>query len=131
MSLKQDIDGASALADWLGDGGHTVDPMIAEFRAARCVSGNNGDPCPHNKEPNWWDRVKHVVADWIRKQLELKEGMELRLSVEESLHMCAKCGCCLKLKVWVPTDHIRAITPEKTLQEMPDYCWIKRELKTS
>lgn len=126
--IKNDITGAMALADWLGDNGEPVTRMLAEFRAHRCVMGNDGRPCPKNGEANWWDKVKHVIADWIRRELEVKAQMQLKVSHEESLGMCKACGCCLRLKIWAPRVHLAKHTTPKQLAEMPDYCWMKREL---
>lgn len=120
--------GIEVLTDWLGAGGSPVDPMVATFRAQRCLIGNDGQPCPKNVQPNWWDRVKHTIADWIRAGLELKNRMNLHLAEDPKLHMCAGCGCCLQLKVWVPTKHIKAHTAPEKLADFPDYCWMKREL---
>jgi hypothetical protein len=126
--VREIITGAAALADWLGEGGVPVHPMLADFRAQRCTLGNNGKACPNNKEPNWWGRVKHTIADWIRKELELKENLKLEVSVEQELHMCSACGCCLRLKVWTPAKHLREHTTQETLDKMPAYCWFKKEL---
>lgn len=126
--IAKDISGVAALSDWLGENGTPVDPMVAAFRAQRCLIGNDGKPCPKNVEPNWWDRVKHKIADWIRAELELKHRMGLRVAEESSLHMCKVCGCCLSLKIWTPIKHIRDHTPAERVSEFPEYCWIKREL---
>lgn len=128
MSITGDINGVEALADWLGDGGSPVAPMIAEFRAARCVTGNNGGPCPLNCSPNWWERVKHAIADWIKAELAVKHDMKLEVSNEHQLHMCKACGCCLRLKVWVPAKHLKDHADTTQLKETPDYCWMRREL---
>lgn len=125
MSLPS---GMAVLVDWLGEGGSPVDPMVAAFRAQRCLIGNNGQPCPKNAELNWWDRVKHQIADWIKAELELKARMALHLAEDGKLGMCRVCGCCLQLKVWTPAKHIREHTTPEKLAEFPEYCWIKREL---
>jgi hypothetical protein len=126
--IAKDISGVAALTDWLGENGSPVDPMVASFRAQRCLIANGGQPCPKNVEPNWWDRVKHKIADWIRAELELKHRMALHVESEDKLHMCQVCGCCLQLKVWTPIKHIRDHTPAEKISQFPEYCWIKREL---
>lgn len=128
QEIANDLNAIAALNDWLGDGGRPVHPILAEMRAERCVAGNDGAPCPRNKEPNWWDRVKSVIAEWIRAELVIKNRMALSVSHEDGLNMCAACGCCLKLKVWVPRHHVRAHTKPEHLEKMPSYCWIKKEL---
>lgn len=128
----KDITGLAALRDWLGDGGVPVHPMVAEIRATRCTEGNNGQPCPQNKIPGWWNlraNFKKKVAKWIRAELELKEQKNLRVTSEPKLHMCAACGCCLPLKVWVPGPVVREHTPAKVLSATPDYCWIRKEFQ--
>lgn len=125
--IRNDIEGAAILRDWLGDGS-PVHPIVAEARASRCTTGNNGNPCPMNVEPNWWDRVKNDIAEWIRYELELKNRMDLKVPQEEQLSMCGACGCCLKLKVWTPIKHIKDhLAPEK-LAKTPTYCWMRAEI---
>lgn len=127
--LKNDITGLNALRDWLGDNGDPVHPMVAEFRAQRCMSGNDGQPCPLNKGQGWIETAKGAVADWIRKELELKNHMELSVTTESHLHVCTACGCYLPLKVWVPQHHVRAHTTKEHLKQMPSYCWVKCDLQ--
>ena len=126
--VKDDINGIEALADWLGDPGLPVHQMVAEFRSERCATGNDGKPCPLNVEPNWWDRVKTQIALWIRRELELKHGMGLRVANEEKIHMCKSCGCCLRLKVWTPKSHLQKHITKESLEHNPDYCWLRKEL---
>jgi len=128
--ILADANGALLLADWLGDGGAPVEPFKAEFRAQHCLSGDNGKPCPHNREPGWWDRhTKDPVAQWMRKQLELKNRMSLRLSGENELGICDVCGCCLKLLVWSPIERIREHTDAKEIEKLPNWCWKRAELE--
>lgn len=83
MSLKTQIQhtlsGIAALQDWLGDNGEPVHQMVAELRSNPCLEGNNGEPCPMNKAPKWWERAKEKAAEWIRKELELKNNMRLEV----------------------------------------------------
>lgn len=127
QEIKNDLNGVDLLADWLGTG-EPVHQMVAEFRSARCVAGDEGKPCPMNIAPNWWDTVKSSIAEWIRHELELKNKLELRVAQEENLHMCKACGCCLRLKVWVPATHLHDHIPKKQLQQTPSYCWMRKEL---
>lgn len=82
-----------------------------------------------NKAPKWWETAKEVIANWIRKELEIKSHMNLRVGAEERLHMCAACGCCLRLKVWTPRQHIRDHITKKQLEKAPEYCWMRKELE--
>ena len=128
--LRNDIEGVKLLNDWIGEGGQPVSSMRSEHRAAACVSGNQGQPCPFNVEPGWWERVKSSIAQTIQAELELKHHLELRQPLDDGLHMCSICGCCLKLKVWTPIQHIQAHTSSEMLDKMPGYCWQKREIKS-
>jgi len=125
--IKNDITGLAALRDWLGDG-EPVHPMVAEFRAQRCAAGDNGKRCPLNQGQGWLETAKGEVSDWIRKEMELKNGMELHVTNETHLHVCKACSCYLRLKVWMPSHHVRQHTTPEQLAKMPDFCWIKTEL---
>lgn len=126
--IKRDINAIELLDDWLGDNGQPVHQMVADFRAYRCIHGNEGEKCPLNVEPNWWDKVKLEVAEWIKGQIELKNNMKLHVAQEYDLGMCKCCGCALPTKVWVPTVHLREHTDQKTLEKTPHYCWLRKEL---
>jgi hypothetical protein len=120
--------GAQLLYDWLGDGG-AVSPMVAEFRAQRCISGNNGEPCPNNVQPRSWEKhLTDPVAQAIRRQLELKHGMNLHLPDEDKLAMCKICGCCNALLVWTPTKHLREHhLKNHSIDTYPKFCWKRKE----
>jgi hypothetical protein len=126
--IRNDAQGLALLKDWLGEGGKTVDPVQADIRAHVCYNGNNGEPCPRNKEPNWWERVKSAIALTIRDQLELKSRMQLKVHREESIHMCSACGCCLKLKVWTPIEHIKSHLSVEQFNRTVPYCWMRKEI---
>jgi len=126
--IKNDINGLAALADWLGDHGSPVHPMIAEYRASTCLTGNEGKPCPLNKSPKWWETAKGVIADWVRAELRIKSGMQLTVQGEDHLGICAACGCALPLVVWCPTEHFKTHTTEAAMKQFPSYCWKRKEL---
>jgi GT2 family glycosyltransferase/ADP-heptose:LPS heptosyltransferase len=46
--------------------------------------------------------------------------------VDKQLQSCNVCGCHLKLKVWVPIQHI---APRSRLRDFPAHCWIQTEAK--
>ena len=127
--LRNDIEGAKLLKDWLGDGGQPVPSLRAESRAEACVHGNNGKACPMNTAPNWWDRFKNAIALTIRAELELKNHLNLRVEPEDDLHMCGVCGCCLKLKVWTPIEHVKTHTSLNKISKAPGFCWMRREIE--
>ncbi len=126
--IRNDVAGAKLLADWLGDGGFSVPASQADWRASVCSAGNLGQPCEMNVEPRWWERVKNDVADAIKAELEIRNRIGLTVKHEESIFMCRGCGCCLKLKVHTPIEHIAKHTPKSQIDKMPPFCWIKKEL---
>lgn len=128
-SLRQTATGIAILKDWLGDGANPVALEAAEQRAGVCTTGNNGEPCPLNVEPKWWERSKLGIAEIIRNHLEVKNEMNLRVSSEELLHMCRACGCALPLKVHVPIEHIKDHIKPEMMERLVPYCWIRKELE--
>ncbi len=125
--LRNDAAGLKTLKDWIGDGLHPVHQDIADHRSMACVSGNNGEPCPHNKSPKWWERSKDKIAAEIKRQIEVREQLKLSTPFDDSLHMCSACGCCLILKIFTPMKHIKAHTPEGRFESVPSYCWQRIE----
>lgn len=122
--LKKDATGAAILKDWLGGGGQTVSQVEAEARAAICLH------CPEHKGGNWWStHFRSPIAKAITRQLEIKHKAGLRLSCEWHLFMCARCGCCLRLKAWVPIEHIAAHTDPEQLKLYPEFCWIRNSIE--
>jgi hypothetical protein len=120
--IKQTIRGSQIITEWLGDGGQVVSVLNAESRAQICAT------CPKNVKGNWIDRLKKEAADVIREHLSVKNGFGLVLSTEKEIGFCSQCGCCLSLKVWVPTEHVRHHTPQHEVSEYPDFCWVRKEL---
>lgn len=123
-SIRQSASGAALLADWLGDGGKTMPPRLAEKRAAVCAK------CPVNEpESNWVHKFTGTIAETVRQQLEIKNKLELKTSQDDKLHICAGCGCTLGLKVWVPLAHIIRHTDAETMEKFDGDCWIPTEKK--
>lgn len=120
--LRQTVEGAEVIADWIGEGGVPVPRELAEKRATICQY------CPENYKGNWWDETKNTIAMWIRRELELKNSIGLTLSNETQIAMCKICGCANRLKVWTPIEHIRAHTTDLVFECFPKACWIKDEL---
>lgn len=121
--LKLTAEGIRTLKDWLGAGGQPVPSTLAESRAAICQM------CPLNVGRDWWWKHEDVIALTIRKWLSLKEDLHLKLPDEQHLGMCQNCGCCLKLKPFVPIEHIKANTSEATMRSYPRWCWVKKEIE--
>jgi hypothetical protein len=127
--IRNDINGAAILNDWLGAGGHPVSQETSDHRSLACVRGNNGEICRENVAPKWWETAKGKIADAIRSQLELKNKLRMTTPLESHLSMCRVCGCCLPLKVFVPIQHIKAHTPSEMLARYPSFCWQRKEME--
>jgi hypothetical protein len=115
----------SILREWLGAGGVPVKHETAAIRAFIC------EYCPENVAAKWWEFAKDPIAAVIRQHLQLKHEMKIFVPNEEALNMCRRCGCCIRLKVHVPIEHIKNhITPEQ-LAEYARACWIKNVIRKS
>ena len=126
--IKREATGMAILRDWWGDGLHHVRQEIADHRSKTCVAGDDGNPCPHNKAPRWWEHHKSAIADAIIHQIGVKERLKLSTPLENSLAMCSICGCCLQLKVWTPIEHIARHMPVEQLARYPEFCWQRKEI---
>lgn len=128
--IKNDAAGLKTLTDWLGEGLHPVPQAQADHRSLACVSGNNGDPCPHNRGGKWWERqIKNPIADAMLRQIEVKNQIKISTPFDESLSVCDVCGCCLKLLIWTPIDIIKRRTNPETISNYPAHCWKRIELE--
>lgn len=124
-AIRHTATGFAIITEWLGAGGRPVPVIQAESRAATCAV------CPKNITGKWLSRLKKEVADRIREHLAVKNGVGLIVSNEERLGFCEQCGCVNSLKVWTPIDHILHHTPQHTVLEYPDRCWIRKELTST
>lgn len=120
----------NVLFDWLGSGGKPVNRLLAEHRSESCLTGNDGKECPHHRAPQWWENAKSAIADAILDQLSEKHKLDLYLKNEEKLKMCALCGCCMRLKPWVPIEHVKSYMTPKEILKYPSYCWIRKEISS-
>ncbi len=99
------------LLDWLGDGAKPVLSEEAERRAKICAS------CPLNVPKSI---LIPLAIDTIRLKLKLRVPDEWRLRT------CGACSCDLRLKVWVPYEHVKAWqrTPElEACRKANPNCW--------
>ena len=113
---KQITDGVAVLTDWLGSGGHTVEPSLAQKRADICKG------CAMNSNSF---AIVEVVANAIKRQLEVKNHLDLRVKGEKSLHICQGCGCAVRLKIWLPIEKIKPEPEER--QKFDPACWLLSE----
>jgi hypothetical protein len=101
-----------------------VPALRAQKRANTCINGENGEGCPFHVPLGI---VKKTIALAIKKQVELKNRLNLRVSGEKSLQKCSGCGCVLRLKVWMPVENLGM--DENELQSYPGFCWMRTEQK--
>ena len=120
--IKQTVQGARIISEWLGAGGETVPLSKADSRASVCQH------CPHNVGGRWIDKLKSSAAGLIKEHLLVKDGLGISLSNEDKIGFCDKCGCSLTLKCWVPIEHVMIHTPQNQVLDYPDFCWIRKEL---
>jgi hypothetical protein len=107
---------------WIGEGMQPAGSAQAQARANICLT------CPKNVEKPLQEFLTGAVALTVRKQIELKNKLNLRVMGEKSLHVCDVCQCVLRLKVHVPTYVIRQSTKQEIIEHLPDFCWQKKEI---
>jgi hypothetical protein len=108
--------GIKTLKEWLGDGAKTVSTDQAQLRANVCLQ------CPKHSTTAF---LEEITAGAIKRQVELKNHLQLRVYGEKSLHVCEVCGCAMKLKVWLPLETILPDEEEKA--KFDPRCWLLRE----
>lgn len=114
-------EGLKHLKEWIGDGGQVVDPEIAQARANIC---NGNTPTGHRCENNDLSAsIAAPVAEAVKRGLEIKNGLDLRVQGEKALGTCSACGCSLRLIVWEEPDRIRLQTDEAESANLPAFCW--------
>jgi hypothetical protein len=114
---------ASTIKDWLGEGCQP-DPQ-AQDRANICTGKNSGRPCEFNWRGGWI--MRREVADTVRRWIEAKEHLQLRVEGEDQLGTCEVCRCPLSTKIHIPLKTILAHTPKEEFENLPPHCWIKLE----
>ena len=123
--VKQFSDGFAILTAWLGSGAETVSPELAQSRCDTCLQ------CPQNIDVA---PLTERAAVEIRRQVALKDHLNLVLIGEKKLHTCGPdpdnekrkgCGCVLKLKVHLPISRIKPDPNE--LENFNEQCWLRYE----
>lgn len=109
----------TARRDWLGDG-VSATPATAQTRANTCL-----DACPKHVEKPLQELITGSAAGYVRRQLELKTHLNMRVEGEEKLHTCDMCQCWLPLKVWLSIERAREVTPD--WQQFPANCWLHND----
>lgn len=118
---KQIAHGVEVIKEWLGDGGQVVSQSEAQERADICRAGGpNGTPCPNNFQGF---SFATPVALAIKRHLEVKNKLALRVEGEKSLHTCSECGCCIRLLIWQPQSQVQAELTDEEKETLPAHCW--------
>ncbi len=113
--IRNDINGARILADWVGSGAEPVSHELAQARANVCAT------CPLNQRGR---ELEAGIANVILEQERIRTQIGTKLPNEAKLKSCSACGCYLRLKVWVPMERLR---PYSKLQDFPSHCWMRTE----
>jgi len=125
--------GAGTLTDWLGSGGVPVPAPQAETRAAGCAacpknSFNKKDKDGKPAKEEWLSLFTQPVAERIKAQLQIKNDMAMKTTLDDKLEFCKACSCPLKLKVQTPLAHIVAHQTEAVKARLDKNCWILKEM---
>ena len=115
------VAGALTLAELFGPGRSPVKREIADGRASVCAQ------CPINQSGSLSSWFTEPAANLIRKTLAFLNDMNLKTSMDDQLHICAACDCPMKLKVWVPIEHIKKHITSKSMKLLHPTCWIPKE----
>lgn len=110
--------GTEILNDWLSSECRVVDSETANKRAAICIK------CPLQVS-DW--KITEAIAVAIREQVSLKNHLKLRCVGEKKLAFCSVCGCCNKLKVHVPIQHLVKYETPESLSKFHQDCWLIHE----
>lgn len=106
--------GIQSIKEWLGSGGIAVDPETSQARADICLT------CDENKESNF---ITESVALAIRRHLEVKNKVGLRVLGEKSLGTCGVCNCVLRLLVHEPQENVKRQMSKEEVEATPKHCW--------
>lgn len=113
---KKLAEGAQIISEWLGSGAVTVLPNMAQRRANTCIA------CPMNIKGGV---VTEAVALAVKRQVELKNKLNLRVDGEKKLGRCSACLCESRLKIWIPLQRILPDADE--LPKFSENCWLRNE----
>lgn len=108
-------------SSWLGDGGDPVPTPQAIERAEVCLG------CEFN-QARFYENIARSAVSWALGIDHLRAELKLSTGHEIGLHVCSKCDCVLRCKVFVPLKHIVATSD---VTDLPSFCWITTELATS
>jgi len=115
--------GSPVIIDFVKSKEEAVPIKIATQRAEVCLA------CPYNqKTKSLLDIFTTSASEAIRKGLEQLRGWNLDVPNSDGLSICSICSCPLKLKIFLPITRIRSKMSDEVREQLPEWCWIKREL---
>lgn len=111
--------GIETIREWLGsEDGIPVSPELAQRRADICLQ------CPQNQPGGF---MSEIVAAALKRHLELKSDLGMRVKGERKLFQCQVCLCQLSLKIHVPIGIVRRQMPASEYELYPVPCWQRDE----
>lgn len=116
--------GAALWAELFGPAGRTVQPEIAERRAAVCAV------CPKNDTAtSLFNIFVAATARALGGLFSMMKENNLSTSYDDRLGVCTACLCPMKSKVFVELPQALKHMDEATLSRLHEDCWILKERK--
>ncbi len=115
-SASRFVSGAEIIREWLGAGAVTIDPSLAQKRADICAA------CPMNIHGG---TISASIAQAVKRQVEIKNKLKLRVDGEKKLGRCSACSCESRLKIWLPLERI--LPDPEEMQNFDPKCWLRNE----
>jgi hypothetical protein len=112
--VKNLANGAVTIVEWLGEGGIVVDYQTAQSRAITCLK------CPQNQKG---DIVTSTVAMAIKRHLEVKNLLNLKVQGEKKLGQCKVCRCVIRLLIWEEQSRVKEQLKYEDQSQYPAECW--------
>lgn len=102
--------------EWVGTDGNVVEQSAAQRRADACLKCPCRIPTP---------KALGFAADSIKRILELKNHLKLRVDGEKAIGVCSVCNCVNRLKVWMPIEKVRKDLDDDEFARLDVNCWIR------
>jgi hypothetical protein len=115
------VAGGRSLAEWIGAGANPVEQGIADKRAETCSK------CPLNKAGDISSFFERGTSEMLRAAIASAKDINLVTRFDKVLGVCDACYCPLKLKMWMPIDHINKQMSDDTRAALDAKCWILSE----
>lgn len=113
--------GAKSLTEWIGAGASPETREVAEARAEVCVK------CPLNQPGDLSNFFERGTSEMLREAVAAANQVKLVTRFDKQLGVCEACYCPMRLKVWVPLEHIVKNMSAETRSSLDPKCWIKNQ----